>query len=103
MHPDRHKESRYKILKALHYAYPYGMTELAIFRALNEISPDLMERDVAAEVVYLREKKYIKTEKRFDRAIREEVRTHYIVPQGIDLLEGNIEGGDPGIYLPEIN
>lgn len=95
-----HKEIRLRILKTLHIAHPYGVKEKIIFLTVNDAGHAISESDIASEVVYLREKGYIDSEKRFSRALREEVRMHKITSKGIDLLEGSLPE-DPGINPAE--
>lgn len=99
MDPIDHKETRYRILKALHFAHPYGLTERALHSTICSINVEVTESDIASEIVYLREKGYVGSDRKIDKALREKIWIHKVTPRGIDLLEGNIPEGDPGINL----
>lgn len=91
-----HKEIRYRILRTLHISHPFGVKESLILMTVNDAGHRVAEKDIASEVVYLREKGYIESDKKPSRTLRTELWFHTITPKGIDLLEGTIPP-DPGI------
>ncbi len=102
MNPLMHKEIRLRILRTLHISHPFGVKERIIYLTINDAGYEIRENDIASELVYLREKGYVESERKFSKALREEVRIHKITPMGIDLLEGNLPE-DPGINPSECN
>lgn len=98
--PLENKEIRFRILRTLHISHPYGVKESLILLTVNDAGHRVTEQEIASEVVYLREKGYIESDRKPSRTLRTEIWFHTITPKGIDLLEGNLPP-DPGINEAE--
>lgn len=91
---------RGKILSLLHDMYPDGITELdvvGIYYQYHQVD------DIKRELQYLADKEYCsKTEYPHPYKKGETIITYKLLPQGIDLINGDIPS-DPGIIVtPEV-
>lgn len=88
---------RGEILRALAIQLPYAMSEMVLASHLERLGLAVTNLELAAHMLYLRQKGYISSEHVADRAIERWM--HRLMPMGTDLIEGNIPA-DPGIKTP---
>jgi hypothetical protein len=85
---------RGKLLAFLKYVYPEGADEETAIKVLFQY---FKVEHIAESLAYLTDKKYIERKETPHPYKRGEmIRRYKILPQGIDLLDGNIPA-DPGI------
>ncbi len=89
---------RGRILRILELASPYPTDEHTIWLSLQDAKYEVVQSEIPRQMDYLRNKGYVRSEKgnHPDFGV---VWSHFLTPQGDDLLKGYI-GSDPGISTP---
>lgn len=94
-----HKSIRGWILRVLHISHPVPLNERNVYLTMNDIMPEITEKDVASEMSYLRDKAYVESILKRIPLLQEEMWLHKITSKGIDLMERNLPE-DPGVEVP---
>lgn len=89
------KELRLRILKALDYNYPTGLSEKLVARTLAAAYYEVTGRELTAQLAYMKEKGYIELEQVGFEDLGLERRMVRLTAKGKDLVDGNT--GDPGV------
>lgn len=89
-------EIRGWILQICHRAGVYGASFRTIETTLLEVDFHASLTEIKGHLKYLEEKGYIRLEVVKKKGVQR--RINYITPNGVDLIEGNIEP-DPGVML----
>lgn len=92
------REVRGYIMKTLHRAYPYEVSDVQVSELLKDVGFHVSPAVVAGHLMYLEEKEYIDVDEA--KAVGMMRVMAKLRPKGIDLIEGSI-GADPGVKILE--
>ncbi len=89
MDTSEHEMVRVEILELCQEAMPYGTNPQILRAALRKSGYDLAERDLLAQIDYLKGKKLVETQDVDNRRLGLHRLVIRLTPEGTDFLEGN--------------
>jgi len=90
------RELRGWMLHIINRARPYGASFRLVEETLCEMGYSVPENEIKTHLLYLQRRGYIHMEEKQAAGVMR--RMNFVTPDGMDLLEGNIDA-DPGVML----